>query len=312
MFQTLTIIDPRLESGQSQGRPHQPMGERPPCLLAEPQPLTATSGRVEVRPWSSAQHWPSTLPPPDNGDMQHWSQPWSLCNPGCDIPWWWWWPRCQEVCDWLSPWPASVTAALCSRDNLCPRAQCTAALPLQSLKLQSNGIFITRTWHSELDVWGKLLYSITYICHRLNPQPEDRSQGSVLILSMCLFWPEYSLYTCWQKRQHSFANVIVGMTCEGSHESVFCVLGTAVLVSAVSDAAYLQAVSCCRFCRFPALSHHCTEPRQRSDKRQATNSVLTHLHGPVLSRNQGGLKKSSNRIFWWDQLLDNRQSKGGN
>lgn len=99
------------------------------------------------------------------------------------------------------------------------------------------------------------------------------------------------------KSGSSFANVIVGMTCEGSHESVFCVLGTAVLVSAVSDAAYLQAVSCCRFCRFPALSHHCTEPRQRSDKRQATNSVLTHLHGPVLSRNQGGLKKSSNRIF---------------
>ena len=74
-----------------------------------------------------------------------------------------------------------------------PRALCTAAL--QSLKLQSNGIFITRTWHSELDVWGKLLYSITYICHRRNPhQPEDKTQvKEVFSFFQCSYFrPEHS------------------------------------------------------------------------------------------------------------------------
>ena len=102
-----------------------------------------------------------------------------------------------------------------------PRALCTAAL--QSLKLQSNGIFITRTWHSELDVWGKLLYSITYICHRRNPhQPEDKTQvKEVFSFFQCSYFrPEHSTVPA---DKSSFANVIVGMTSEGSHESVFCV-----------------------------------------------------------------------------------------
>ena len=54
----------------------------------------------------------------------------------------------------------------------------------------------------------------------LNRQPKDTSQGSVLILSI-LSQSTHNILT--DKSGGSCANVIVRMTSEGSHESVFCV-----------------------------------------------------------------------------------------
>ena len=165
------------------------MGERPPCLLAEPQPLTATSGRVEVRPWSSS-------PGPASASSRHprhatlilaWSPHSVTSDDDDDAP-----GVRRVVTDRPLARPLSLQLSAAEITSA-PRAQCTAAL--QSLKLQSNGIFITRTWHSELDVWGKLLYSITYICHRRNPhQPEDKTQvKEVFSFFQCAYFrPEHS------------------------------------------------------------------------------------------------------------------------